>query len=308
MRKVKSSEDLSPLAEHKIRTGARGPRVFREHSATPYSGATAKTEVWVPLIGFEWSGTERKIDDNTSIRSGSKFSGYRASDVSRFISSDEKDRCRETSHWLFFTRDAQSPVSAASYVNAFLLTLWIVRPTPTYVAIRFEKSPDSEYHAVRVLDRFQWIRGRVSPDVSDDDLSQVSGLFRRVLDAYVQPGRLRNALVLAFRGCVSKDWQPAALCFGAALATLSRASATKPIREQMVARLTALGFDPSGISAKDVTTAYKTAESILEGSCPINGDADTNLDRLAKLSEILRGALRGTLASEDHRTKYRDPR
>jgi hypothetical protein len=247
----------------------------------------ATTDVWAPLIGFEWSGTERTIGDSTAIRQGSRFTGYTASEIARFISADEKDECRETRHWLFFKRTAQSPVSAASHMNAFLLSLWMVRPTPTYVAIRFERTPDGEYHAVRVLDRFQWIRSQVSPGVFDEDLAQTSVLFPRVLDAYVQPSRLRNALVLAFRGCVSKDWQPAALCFGAALATLSRDSISKPIRDRL--------------GPRNVAAAYRTAESVLEGSCRVNGDPDANLDRLAKLSDVVRTALRSTLTSDDRK-------
>lgn len=260
-----------------------------------------KIEICAPLVGFDWTGTELTMGDTTSIRPGTCFDGYDAKDVSEFISPEEKDRCRETRHWLFFTRVAHSPVSAAVNINAFLLSLWIVRPTPTHVTVRFEKSPDGEYHAVRVLDRFQWVRGHVWEDVCEEHLLEVSDLFPHVLEAYANGGRHRTALVLAFRGCVSKDWQAATLCFAAALATLFRHSDTKRVLDQLVSgfsKLQSLSKAARSISPETVAVLYKAAAEILEGHSTPRDDADKNLADLARLSEILRIALHASLMSE----------
>jgi hypothetical protein len=188
----------------------------------------------------------------------------------------------------------QSPVSAAVHINSFLLTLWIVRPTPTYVPIRFEKSPDGEYHAVRILDRFQWIRGHVSEDFRNEHLSEARDVFPRLLDAYATTGRLRTALVLAFRGCVSKDWQAGMVCLAASLATLLRDSDAKPAPEELAAgwsRMQALSENARSIDSATIRNLHTIATNILEGRLGHRTAPDENLDNLACLSDILRLAL-----------------
>lgn len=298
MRKVSRADDLSPLAEHRLRVGARQSAGLQGGTAVRPNQSSAETRLWVPLVGFEWRGREYKVDSSTRIRIGSQFLGYGAKDVVKFISAEEKDRCRETRHWLFFSRRAHAPFSAASHVNAFLLALWIVRPTPTHAAIRFERSPDGEYHAVRLLDRFQWIPDYVSSDVGTEHLSRASDLFTHIRDAYVKGGRLRNALVLAYRGCVSKEWQPAALSFGAALATLLRNSPNKPVLDDLSVTLARLRVTADELDPETVRDTYRTALNIMEGDCEERGAADDNLAKLAQLSQALRTVLSASLSAE----------
>lgn len=297
MKKGSSRQPAAILIEHRVRVGLRQRDVSPSRSRTAPSRAESSI-IWSPLVGLDWQGAELALGADTWLRRGTRFTGYRSKDVVEYLSPEEKARCRQTRHWLHFTRAAQSPLSAAIHENAFLLALWIVRPTPTHIAVRFETSPDGSHHAIRVLDRFQWIRGQVASEVSTTDLKRAAQLFLRILESHTSRKPIHNALVLAFRGCVSRDWQAATLCFAASIAAVLRCSEKKPVLEELAAGfagLPAFTAEKHGIGVEAALDSYKAAARLFEGSYLPDTPPSTNLEQLAQLSDVARITLEAHL-------------
>jgi hypothetical protein len=228
------SPKLSSVIEHKLRTTVPGRQTSALFaSLASESTEPAKIEVWAPLIAFDWTGTERKIGSDTKIVEGSRYTHYDTPAITQFLSEEERDECRTTRHWLWFSRSAHSTISPGARANAFLLALWVARPTPTYIRVRFHHNDFGDHGATRVLDRFTWIGGQVFESGSDDDLDVVARLLPRVRACYQATARLRNALVLTVRGCTTRDWQVAFMCFTAAMTSLLRHTGRRPLIERL---------------------------------------------------------------------------
>jgi hypothetical protein len=293
------NRQISPLLEHRLRTSPRRRYPAAWETVTP---GAAKLEIWAPLIGFQWTGEQQQITDDTAIRLGAQYQNYSAPPIASLISSDEEMECREARHWLWFTRSAQSALSAAANMNAFLFSLWTARPTPTYVRLPFHCSETGDHAVVRVWDRFTWIGPQVVETVRDTDLVRAGRILPAVRQTYLETERLRNALTLTVRGCTAADWRVAFLSFTAAASDLlrytDRGSLARRISKAYAALIRGTDSDPQEFAVSQERFEYllRRGAEIFEGRDRRDrSDSATTLEDLGHLSDAMRKVWRTVL-------------
>lgn len=288
----KAPNRLSPIVEHHLRTATPGRRrssLFER--VTSGLNEPAKLEVWAPLFGFQWAGTERKIGFDTKIVDGSRFSYYNAPAIARFLSQEERDECRETPHWLWFTQSAHSRLAPGANANAFLLALWVARQTPTYMRVRFHHNDFGDHGAARVLDRFTWIGDHVSDSVQDDDLDYTARILPGIRACYLKTTRLRSALTLTARACTARDWQVAFMSFTAAMTALLRHAGRSPLTDKLARAYTHLVLRPSvkgAPSAAEFTRLHRIGTQLFVGRAYELRDSEENLENLKAMADACR--------------------
>lgn len=293
-----SNSERSPL--HELSGAVRGKYAGQSPAGAP--AAAAIRQSWAPLVDFPWTGTDRCVIDNTSIYGPSAYREYDAHVFDDSLSQGDRALCRDASHWLSISLPVHHPLSVRESMNSFLLALWIIQPTKTRIHLRFDESPDAPPEAFRVLDRFQWSGGYVRDVLTDDDLSAVSNLLSRVQRAYTDRKRLRNALVLTFRGCVSADWQGAFICWSAALEALLTDGRGPQLTDRL-ARAYAKLVDASGASGSEAVVYFKAMydirSDIVHGRSYERDASKGNLADLAACADLLRNVWRAGLNSEE---------
>jgi hypothetical protein len=267
-----------------LKGGVRGKYVDKISAEVP-DGTTRR--VWAPLIDFPWAGTERCITSDTSVLPPSAYRGYDSANLDESLSQVDRALCRGASHWVCVSLPARHQLSARENLNSFLLALWIVRPTKTQIRLRFEEIEPGVYKPSRILDRFQWIRGQASDELTDEDLGRVADLLPRVRAAYVTRGRLRNALVLTFRGCVSFAWQAAFICWSAAIEALLTYERGRGLTDRLARAYAKLVRDPTA-SLEHFKRLYDVRSDIMHGRSYDRDSKASNLEDLAACSDLLR--------------------
>lgn len=304
-RNMKKADDpgsrFGPLPVYDLKGGVRGkyanrlPETSRESPALRY--------VWAPLSDFPRDGSEYRIAPDTWICPASAYRGYDAPDFDEVLAPEDRALCRDVQHWLLLKLPAHYALSAGECINSFLLALWIVKPTRTHVELRFHESAADVPSVYRVRDRFQWIHGQVTDKLQDEDLVVVSDFLPRIRAAYVDRGRLRNALVLTSRGCVSGDWQSAFTCWSAAaeaMLTYERGPELTASLARAYARLVESEV-PTADAINQFETMSDIRSTIVHGrSYDRDGNAK-NPDDLAACSDMLRRMWRAALRSEETR-------
>lgn len=260
-------------------------------------------DVWAPLTEFSWDGTDVQLAPDTWIRKTVPADLIDRKETEQFLSKDERDSCRETPHWLHIVRTVHDELSPATAVNSFLLALWIVRPTAVHVPIRFTQTR-SEFSPARMLDRFQWVPGSIAEVMTDTDLDVVTRILPALRDVYVAGRRLRNAVVLTFRGCVSVSWQVAFICFAAAVETMLTYSSEPGVTERLArayGRLTAGSASDRKAARERFKKVYAVRSDIVHGRIHDRARPDQNLTDLAECSHLVRGLWRTVLESDELR-------
>lgn len=275
---------------------------YASRMAKRADGSVAHLQLWAPLSDFPWSGKNHRITEHTWIRTASAYRGYKAEEVSQDLSAYDRLLCQEAEHWLSVGVSAQQQLSARESMNMFLLALWMIKPTKTHVALRFQESPAEPPSVFRVLDRFQWIEGQATDQLQDEDLDGVSSLLESIRYAYIRRGRLRNALVLTFRGCVSIDWQAAVICWSAALEALLTYDRGPGLTKRLArayARLCQNPAEQPGKAGIEFTRAYDVRSDIMHGRSYDRDASAENLVDVAACSDLLRRAWRSILPSDE---------
>ncbi|MBI1962835.1 MAG: hypothetical protein HYS37_05645 [Candidatus Rokubacteria bacterium] len=288
-----SKESRERRAEYDFRGGVRGKYAthYREQGNVVVLDAPAAEDIaaWAPLIGFEWSGSERQVAPDTWVRPCSAYRGFEH--FAGVVAEEELGRCRDVGHWLHIVGSRNDDLSASEKINSFLLTLWIVRPTATHVPFRFEETESGTKPFARHLGRFQWIKGEVREDVRDIDLVRVSRLLPELRGAYAQRKRLCNALVLTLHGCHAKSWQVALVCFAAAAEAILTYSREPRIAERLATSYAKL-VSKSGPAARKAQEQFKALYAvrshIMHGRSSELRDATRNLRTVAAFSSLLR--------------------
>lgn len=259
---------------------------FLAHGAPPVD-----VHVWAPLSDFRWRGSERKLYGSLWIRPSRSYSGYDRPEFRDRITAEDLSECRSVSHWLSFIRPAQGPVSSQVTINQFLIALWVAKPTATQVRLRFEAADSDVYLVARHLDRVQWIEGQVEEEVNDADLDEVERMLPAIHAAYLEGRRLKTALGLTFRGCVSVEWQSAFICLAAAaetLLTFSRGSGLVERLGDAYAKLTASCKSETAEAVKRFKRLYSVRSDIVHGKSYDRQGQRRNLKDLAEFSNLLR--------------------
>jgi hypothetical protein len=173
------------------------------------------------LQDFYWPGGDFAFSADVAVKRFDEppdLSGLQSS-----VSKPEWERAINSAHWLTFQWVDGADPSPSEVINLVLLSLWLVKPTKSHVALRFEIGQDhaaNEKTMSRLLDRFAWIPGTINPDIVDDDLRVASSYYLALETLCQARGRLNNAMVLTVAGCWSHGWQTALVCHAAAAETI----------------------------------------------------------------------------------------
>lgn len=290
------------LARYKLAWAPRGTPIPPRAGRTP-RGDVRMLRVQAPLVDFPWEGEGYPIGDRLRIVPAPNDFRWDVEGARYFLSEDERETARAAAHWIEIDQLGDDKTSAAAKINAFLIGLWIVRPTLTHVAIRFENGPDG-VSVSRMLDRFQWIKDELHPDLREEHLARVRTLVPGLLRILGDRGRLNNALTLTFRGCVSIDWQSSFVCFAAALEGLLNYESHGGITQRLAANYCNLVTRYDAGSAKDhsaFVNLYNVRSEIVHGRAYERESSVRNVEELAACSQVLRRVWRVVLEHEEVR-------
>jgi hypothetical protein len=303
MKANKPKLDPPEVTEQQLAFSVRGKYAERFRQARQVEDDRPRVAIWAPLVDLEWNGKQVELFENTSIVPGSCYRGYEATEYHDFLSTEELKLCRETEHWLSVSQPVHYELSAAEAVNAFLIALWVIKPTFTHVPLRFVEMPQ-ERTAVRLLDRMQWIEGHAAHGIATGDLTAVSEVLGPLRDVYLERRRLRSALTLTFRGCISKDWQVGFVCFSAAAEAMLTYAADRGVTNRLAMSYAKLTAAPEIIAASELfKRLYGIRSDIVHGRSYDRKLTERNLHELAEFADVLRKMWIAVLRSSDLRTQ-----
>jgi len=283
--------------------GARSGSASEEIDASVSVRGGAIFRVSAPLIDFPWEGARCSLREDMCIVGPLTDFPWDDRAIAYFLSEEERETARAADHWIAIQQPSHDIVSASAKINAFLVCLWVVRPTLTHVSMRFEQTPDG-LSVSRVLERFQWIKDQLYSDLRDEHLDGVSGLLPKLLAVYERRSRLKNALLLTFRGCISKDWQSAFICFAAAVEGLLVHAGDSGLIQQLADAYGKL-VCRYGTESRDVETRfvrlYNVRSLVVHGRAYQRERSSDNLTDLTEFSNLLRQLWRIVLENDEVR-------
>lgn len=192
----------------------------------------------------------------------------------------------------------------AEVINLFLLSLWLVKPIRSQVALRFEIGRDEaagEKTMSRLLDRFVWIPGSIDPDIADEDIQRASSYYVELEKLCRIRGRLNNAMVLTVAGCWSHGWQTALICHAVAAETILTYSTSPGLTRRLAtsyACIVASDSPARDAAFKEFTTLYSARSDIAHGRMHNIARKDT-LAILLRFQSLMRRLWGAVLVSKE---------
>ena len=256
-------------------------------------------EIYAPLQDFLWDGDDFELVAGLWIKRFPK-----APDVSglhEWIAKDEWERASGAGHWLNFDWLEGAIPAPAEITNLVLLSLWLVKPTRTHIAFRFELGRDAavnEKSRKRLLDRFTWVAGATHTDIDDIDLKTASSYYSRLAALCPARGRLNDALLLTISGCWSHAWQVALICHAAAAEALLTYATGPGITRRLAksyACVTETDAAKRSIAYREFVELYSVRSDIMHGRTH-NVAATDRLPTLIRFQEVLRRLWRAVLS------------
>lgn len=195
---------------------------------------TRRFEIYAPLQEFRWSGSNHELLAGLRIKRLDDIPDLRGLEAT--LAEEERRSMSSVSHWLVFDWKENTDPSPAETMNLVLLALWLVKPTKTHVAFRFQlgnEAAAAEKSRPRVLDRFAWVSGATHNAFGDSDLQLATTYCQTLHDVCRPRGRLNDALILTATGCWSHQWQVALICHAAAAEALLTYSTAPRITDRL---------------------------------------------------------------------------
>ncbi|MEX2147719.1 MAG: hypothetical protein WED01_11980, partial [Candidatus Rokuibacteriota bacterium] len=170
----------------------------------------------------------------------------------------------------------------------------------TEVPLRFEEAEGGHRAAIRVLERIRWLHGYAADTIRSEDLHAATMMFPALIDAHLNGRRLRNALNLTYRGCLTGDWQVAVICFASAAECLLSYS-KGPGQSHRLAKAFAgvlAGSESSVLELrKKFAELYSLRSLIVHGRAYDRKSLAANIEALAGFANTLRHLWRTILES-----------
>lgn len=264
---------------------------------------TRRFDVFAPLQDFCWEGDDFSFSPNVQLRRLGRPVELRG--LEKHISKPEWDRALAADHWLTFHTINGTEPSASTIVNLVLLSLWLVKPIRSLVALKFELGrEDAEREATmsRLLDRFAWIPGTIDPDTTDADLRSASTYYQALEQLALARGRLNNAIVLTVAGCWSHGWQTALICQAAAAETILTYSTGRGLTRRLgesYACLVETDKQRRDAAFAEFVDLYSARSDIVHGRGHRIARTDT-LPTLLRFQNLMRALWRAMLRSPNH--------
>lgn len=263
---------------------------------------TRRFDVYAPLQDFCWSGQDYSFGSHVVLR---RFDEVPAlSGLESFVSKPEWERAANSDHWLTFHWVDGEEISPSEVINLFLLSLWLVKPIRSQVALRFEIGRDeaaAEKTMSRLLDRFAWIPGSIDPDISDEDIRRASTYYVGLEKLCRTRGRLNNAMVLTVSGCWSHGWQTALICHASAAETILTYATGPGLTRRLATSYACIvaSDSPSRDAAfKEFATLYSARSDIVHGRMHNIARTDT-LSTLLRFQNLMRRLWGAVLVSKE---------
>lgn len=251
-----------------------------------------------PLFDFPWRGQDMRIADDLQIGRVDKeaiFTQYRQG-----LSEVDQQYCRLEDHWLILDHDPSAELKPSEVMNLFLISLWVCKPTRTFLAYRFRTQPWGD--VVRLLDRFQWVNVPQDLEITDAELQRAAQFLRLLREAVVSSPRMKAALLLTLQGCMAKQWQVAFICLtSAAEVLLVYSNARNRLVERLALAFAVLVADSTQERAglrERFEVLYKVRSKIVHEGAYRRDDAAQNLTDLAEFESLLRRLLAKILTDQ----------
>ncbi len=258
-------------------------------------------DVFAPLQDFYWSGQDHSFGSQVVLK---RFDASPdLSGLESYVSKPEWERAANSDHWLTFPWIDGADISPSEVINLFLLSLWLVKPIRSQVALRFEIGRDNAAHEKtmsRLLDRFAWIPGSIDPDISDEDVRKASTYYSELEHLCRERGRLNNAMLLTVSGCWSHGWQTALICHAAAAETLLTYATGHGLTRRLATSYACIvaSDSPSRDAAfAEFATLYSARSDIVHGRMHNIARTDT-LPTLLRFQNLLRRLWSAILVSK----------
>ncbi len=257
-------------------------------------------EIYAPLQEFHWEGDDFELAPALWIK---RF--RQAPDLSGFhewIAKDEWESALWADHWLTFDWIEGVAPSPAEITNLVLLSLWLVKPTRSQIAFRFEigrGGAADEKSRKRLLDRFAWVPGTIHPDLEDQDLRSASAYYANLAALCRARGRLNDALLLTISGCWSHAWQVALICHAAATEAILTYATGPGITRRLAtsyACITEVDTRKRDAAFREFVDLYSVRSDIMHGRTHNVATTD-RLPTLARFQEVLRRLWKAVLSS-----------
>lgn len=261
---------------------------------------TRQFNIYAPLQKFHWKGESFELSPGLSVKRFNEKPDLRGRDTT--LAKDEQDSISSAQHWLIFHWNEGTEPSPAETVNLVLLALWLVKPTKTYVAFRFQLGQDAataENGIQRLLDRFSWVRGATHGEFENTDLHLASSYYRVLHALCCARGRLNDALVLTLAGCWSHKWQAALICHAAATEALLTYATGPGITRRLSTSYACLVETETlqrNAAFQEFHGLYTARSDIMHGRTH-NVSATDRLPTLAKFQDVIRKLWRIVISS-----------
>jgi len=257
-------------------------------------------DVYAPLLDFYWAGQDFALSHDVTIKRFDDAPSLLGLESS--ASRPEWQRATQSDHWLTFSWVEATDPDPAEVINLVLLSLWLVKPIRSQVALWFEMNRDRTADGntfSRVLDRFAWIPGTIGPDIKTSDLRLASFHYRALEALYKARGRLSNAIVLTVAGCWSHGWQTALICHASAAETILTYATGRGLTRRLATSYACIvASDTSGRDAayKEFVDLYSARSDIVHGRMHNITKNDT-LPTLIRFQNLMRRLWTAVLGS-----------
>jgi hypothetical protein len=187
-------------------------------------------------------------------------------------------------------------------VNLALVALWLVKPTRSHVAFRFQLGQEAaagEKSRSRLFDRFAWVPGATHEEFDDSDPQSTSSYYPALRNICCAGSRLNDALILTLTGCWSHQWQAALICHAAAAEALLTCSTARGITRRLATSYACLVETQRACrdaANGEFRTLYSVRSDIMHGRVH-NVPPSDQLPLLARFQNVLRTLWRVEISS-----------
>lgn len=259
--------------------------------------------VYAPLQDFCWSGGDFRFSPTVLLQRRGGAPDLRGLDA--HVSRPEWERASNSNHWITFEWTDGVELFPSETINLVLLSLWLVKPIRSQVALKFEIGQGdaaAEAKMSRLLDRFAWIPGSIDPDISVADLQLASRYYTALEPLCRARGRLNDAMVLTVAGCWAHGWQVALICHASAVETILTYSTGRGLTRRLgesYACLVESAKDRRDAAFAEFISLYAARSGIVHGRTHNIGRSDT-LPTLLRFQNLMRQLWRAVLTTATH--------
>lgn len=262
---------------------------------------TRQFEIYAPLQDFYWNVGDFELTPGLWIRRFNQKPDLQGLDAT--LAEDEQtDAFFYAQHWLTFHWNEGTEPSPAEMVNLALVALWLVKPTRSHVAFRFQLGQEAaagEKSRSRLFDRFAWVPGATHEEFDDSDLQSTSSYYPALRNICCAGSRLNDALILTLTGCWSHQWQAALICHAAAAEALLTCSTARGITRRLATSYACLVETQRACrdaANGEFRTLYSVRSDIMHGRVH-NVPPSDQLPLLARFQNVLRTLWRVEISS-----------